>query len=475
VAERPNNTDRKLAAARRLAALLAPALQAGFSLRLWNGETVPLGANARPDLAIAVRAPAAITRLLRRPSLTTVIALFTAGTLAIEGGTLLDLSAHRGTAARGALRGVSKWRLATGLLPFLFARTTGSGADLTFTGGQAGHAGTGRNDQALVQFHYDLSNDFYALFLDPEMQYSCAYFPDWDADLAAAQQAKLDMICRKLRLAPGERFLDIGCGWGGLICHAARHYGARAHGVTLSQAQYDYARDKIDRLGLRERVTVELKDWRALSGEYDKIASIGMFEHVGVDDRAAYFTGMRALLRPRGIMLHHAITRPAKRTARAFRRKRPEYAAIVNYIFPGSDLDHIGNTVATLERHGFEVHDVEAWREHYARTTRLWCERLYARRTEAEAAVGAPRTALWLLYLAGVSLGFARGGIGICQTVATRRARGPSRLPPTRADLYADPAADFGTSVPAAAGGMSAPVAAGGTAASPGQPNRASV
>jgi cyclopropane-fatty-acyl-phospholipid synthase len=147
----------------------------------------------------------------------------------------------------------------------------------------------------------------------------------------------------------------------------------------------------------------------------------------------------------------------------------------VNYIFPGSDLDHIGNTVATLERHGFEVHDVEAWREHYARTTRLWCERLYARRTEAEAAVGAPRTALWLLYLAGVSLGFARGGIGICQTVATRRARGPSRLPPTRADLYADPAADFGTSVPAAAGGMSAPVAAGGTAASPGQPNRASV
>jgi cyclopropane-fatty-acyl-phospholipid synthase len=163
-----------------------------------------------------------------------------------------------------------------------------------------------------------------------------------------------------------------------------------------------------------------------------------MFEHVGVDDRAAYFTRMRDLLRPRGIMLHHAITRPAKRTERAFRRKRPEYAALVNYIFPGGDLDHIGNTVAMLERQGFEVHDVEGWREHYARTTRFWCERLYEHRAEAEAAVGAPRTSLWLLYLAGCSLGFERGGACIFQTVATKRARGPSFLPPTRADLYDD-------------------------------------
>jgi cyclopropane-fatty-acyl-phospholipid synthase len=432
-------SDRKLAAARRLAALLAPALQAGFSLRLWNGEVLPLGPTARTDLAIAVNSPVAITRLLRRPRLTTLIDQFVAGTLAIEGGTLLDLAAARGTASRGLARRLNKFRLARALLPFLLARTSGeSGETLAFAGNQAVRADAGRDDKALVQFHYDLSNAFYALFLDPEMQYSCAYFPHWDADLAQAQRAKLDMICRKLRLAPGDRFLDIGCGWGGLVCHAAQHYGVTAHGVTLSQAQHDFAQEKIARLGLQDRVTVELKDYRALSGEYDKIASIGMFEHVGVDDRSAYFTRMRALLRPRGIMLHHAVTRPAKRTEKAFRRKRPEYAAIVNYIFPGSDLDHIGSTLTTLERHGFEVHDVEAWREHYARTTRLWCERLYANRAAAEAEVGAARTRLWLLYLAGCSLGFDRGGIGICQTVTTKRARGPSFLPPTRADLYTE-------------------------------------
>jgi cyclopropane-fatty-acyl-phospholipid synthase len=283
-----------------------------------------------------------------------------------------------------------------------------------------------------------LSNAFYTLFLDPEMQYSCAYFADPAADLAAAQQAKLDMICRKLRLQPGNRLLDIGCGWGGLICHAARKYAVQAHGVTLSDAQYEYAREKIARSGMQQRVTVELKDYRLLSGEYDCIASIGMFEHVGSDNHAAYFAKLHDLLRPRGVMLHHAITRPAKRNERAFRRKRPEYAALVNYIFPGCELDHIGNTLANLERGGFEVHDVEAWREHYGRTTRVWCQRLYASREAAAQEVGEAKTRLWLLYLAGVALAFERGTIGIFQTVATRRARGPSGLPTTRADLYAD-------------------------------------
>jgi cyclopropane-fatty-acyl-phospholipid synthase len=178
-----------------------------------------------------------------------------------------------------------------------------------------------------------------------------------------------------------------------------------------------------------------LKDYRELRGTYDKIASIGMFEHVGIDNHAAYFTKMHDLLRPRGLLLNHAITRPAKR--KSFRRKRAEYAAIVNYVFPGSELDHVGGTVASLERHGFEVHDVEGWREHYARTTRLWCERLFARRNEAEREVGIEKTRLWLLYLAGVSLGFERGTIGIFQTLASRRTRGASGLPPTRADLYA--------------------------------------
>jgi cyclopropane-fatty-acyl-phospholipid synthase len=186
---------------------------------------------------------------------------------------------------------------------------------------------------------------------------------------------------------------------------------------------------------------VELKDYRELThasggGTFDKIASIGMFEHVGLDNAPTYFATMRDLLRPRGLLLNHAITRPAKQDARAFRKKRPEYQAIVDHIFPGSELDHIGNSVASIERAGFEVHDVEAWREHYARTTRLWCERLHAQREAAEAEVGAAKVRLWLLYLAGVSLGFQRGTVGIFQTLASKRARGASGLPPTRADLY---------------------------------------
>ncbi len=438
-----NRPDARLDGLRRLLTHIGELVRADLAIRLWDGSVVPLGPAARTDgVMLAIRQPEVVTRLLRKPRLGTLIELVAAGALAIEGGTLLDLAARRGQASRrGLIRRLDKRLALRTLWPFLLGAGHGdAGASLAFSGNQAEAAQHGRDDKALVQFHYDLSNAFYALFLDPEMAYSCAYFPKAETTLAEAQTAKFDMICRKLRLKPGERFLDIGCGWGGLVCHAARIYGVAAHGVTLSQAQFDFAQAKIERLGLCDRVTVELKDYRSLgpelSGSFDKIASIGMFEHVGPGDRSAYYGRMRDLLRPRGLLLHHAITRPAKRNARAFRRKRPEYAAVINYIFPGADLDHIGSTVSDLERHAFEVHDVEAWREHYARTCRLWCERLYAQRDAAEREVGAAKTQLWLLYLAGVALGFERGTIGIYQTLSSRRARGLSGLPATRADLY---------------------------------------
>lgn len=428
-----------------MAAETAPS---ALSLRLWNGELLPLGPEADGRVAIAVTTPLAFTRLLRRPRIATVVELIAEGALDLEGGTLLDIADRRGSArTKGLWKRLPKRRLLAAVLPFLLLRTgagtgtgTGVGASHAYAGTRAEHAGHGRDDSALVRFHYDLSNAFYALFLDPRMQYSCGYFPSWEASLEEAQGAKLEMICRKLRLTPGERLLDIGCGWGGLVCHAAAHHGVVAHGVTLSERQFEGARARIAAMGLEGRVTVELKDWRALLPEraegFDKISSIGMFEHVGLANAAAYFAGVRALLVPRGLYLHHAITRPAKRTDRAFRRKNPEYQAIVDYVFPGGELDHVGNTVASLERSGFEVHDVEAWREHYARTTRLWTERLAARREEATAEVGEARVRLWLLYLAGVSLAFTRGTALIFQTVASKRARGPSGLPPTRADLY---------------------------------------
>jgi cyclopropane-fatty-acyl-phospholipid synthase len=429
--------DKRLDAARRLFAHLGEKLGADLEIRLWNGERVPLGPSPSGDLALALNSPDALTRAIRRPRLTTLIELIAAGDITIEGGTLLDLAARRGSMDRkGLLRRLDKRLLLGALLPFLFHAPKTATASHAYSGAEAAKDSKGRDNKPLIQFHYDLSNEFYGLFLDPEMVYSCAYFPDWNASLEEAQRAKLEMICRKLRLQPGERFLDIGCGWGGLICHAAQHHGVTAHGVTLSQAQLDFARAKIARLGLQDRVTVELKDYKELSGEYDKIASIGMFEHVGLDNHAAYFQHMRSLLRPRGLLLNHAIARPAKKDMKTFRRKRPEFAALTKYIFPGGELDYIGLSLTNLERHGFEVHDVEGWREHYGRTCRLWTERLHANREAAEREVGAGRTRLWLLYLAGCALAFERGSVGIFQTLVSKRARGPSGLPPTRADLY---------------------------------------
>jgi cyclopropane-fatty-acyl-phospholipid synthase len=432
----PQGTRRQLVSAKRLLAHLAELLQADLSVRLWNGDLVPLGPNAAASPAIAIRSPRAITRLVRRPALSTLIELLAAGEMDLEGGTLLDIAARRGSMrTKGVFKRLDKRLALSSLWPFVFGATAPQGRN-EFAGPVAAADSAGRDNKALIQFHYDLSNAFYALFLDPEMQYSCAYYPRWDASLEEAQLAKLDMICRKLRLMSGDRFLDIGCGWGGLVCHAARNYGVTAHGVTLSEAQLAFAREKIARLGLQDRVTVELKDYRELDGQFDKIASIGMFEHVGIDNHAAYFSKMHALLRPQGLLLNHAIARHAKRDLKRFRRQRPEYAAITRYIFPGAELDHIGLSLTNLEHHGFEIHDVEGWREHYARTCRLWCERLAANREAAEREVGAAKTRLWLLYLAGCSLGFERNTLGIFQTLASKRTRGTAGLPPTRTDLY---------------------------------------
>jgi cyclopropane-fatty-acyl-phospholipid synthase len=432
-------TDSRTAAIRRLAEHVASHLNADLVLRLWDGSEIPLGPGARNDLAVAIRSPAFLTRLLRRPGTTALVEAFAAGDIAIEGGTLLDLAARAEGGRRGLLRKLDKRLAARALLPFLFgpgSAATGHG----YSGpGDAARHGAGRDDAALVRFHYDLSNRFYGLFLDPEMVYSCAYFPEAGTTLEAAQVAKLDLVCRKLRLRPGERMLDIGCGWGGLICHAAHHYGVQATGVTLAQEQFDFATEKVRRLGLGDRVTILLKDFRELDAEpFDKVASIGMYEHVGLDNRDGYMRRIRDLLRPRGAYLHHAIARPMKRSEREFRRKRAEFAALTKYIFPGGELDHIGGTHDAMERVGFEIHDCEGLREHYGRTCRAWTDRLYANRDAAIAEVGRAKADLWLLYLAGCALAFERGTVGIFQTLATRRARGASGLPPTRDDWYRD-------------------------------------
>jgi len=430
--------ERQLAAAKQSLAHLAEHLNARFSVRLWDGTIVPLGPEARRDLCVAIRGPGVVGSLLRRPTLETVLRLYATGKIDIEGGDLIEFfDVARIEKSRARLKQVRKSLLIKNALPFLFAPAEKAETQHAYQGDVRGRGGAARNDRDYIQFHYDLGNEFYKLFLDPEMQYSCAYFTDWNNSLEQAQLDKLDMICRKLRLKPGERMLDIGCGWGGLICHAARHYGVQAHGVTLSQEQFDFAREKIRQLGLEGRATVELRDYTTLEGQWDKISSIGMYEHVGIANYPKYFGKLYSLLRDRGILLNHGITRPAKRSKRRFNKIRPEQRLILKYIFPGGELDHIGHTCEVLEATRFEVHDVEDWREHYALTTRHWCRRLSANKDEAIRQVGAERYRLWTAYLAGVSYGFLDGSVRIYQTVASKHAaRGKAELPPTRADLY---------------------------------------
>jgi cyclopropane-fatty-acyl-phospholipid synthase len=428
--------DKRLAALRRLLSEAHRTLGLKLGFSLWDGSRVPADWPA-DGLMIAIRDLGVVAALVRRPSFDRLVNLHICDRIAIVNGSIFDLVAARPQGKVGRLaRQIPKSAVLDVVRRFVFAPGEAPPAISHRQGDTRAPGGDPAVNKANIAYHYDVSNAFYRLFLDDEMVYSCAYFAEDHHDIGRAQRDKLDMICRKLRLAPGDRFLDIGCGWGALVCHAAQHYGVEAHGVTLAEEQLKLAREKVERLGLSDRITLHLKDFSQLDGEFDKIASIGMFEHVGIANHPGYFRAVNRLLRPRGLYLHHTISRRAKKTDRAFARKPPEYKAIVRYIFPGGELDHLGMSIANLERHGFEVHDVEGWREHYQRTTRLWWERLNARKAEAEAEIGPERTRTWLLYLAGVSLGFERGGLLINQTLASKRRKGASGLPLSRADLY---------------------------------------
>jgi cyclopropane-fatty-acyl-phospholipid synthase len=409
-------------------------LKLGFLL--WDGSRVPAGW-PEDGLMIQLADEGVIASIVRRPKPDTLIKLHVAGRIDLVNGTLFDLAASRpDVKVTRAIRGVSKLAVLDVVRRFWSADRGPPSVLDAVRGDEIARDGKPDTNKANVAYHYDVSNEFYRLFLDAEMVYTCAYFTEDHDDIDRAQRDKLDMICRKLRLQPGDRFLDIGCGWGALVCHAAQHYGVEAHGVTLAEEQLKLAREKVSRLGLEGKVTLHLKDYIQMEGQFDKIASIGMFEQVGIRNHLDYFRTVNRLLRPRGLYLHHTIARRAKKSERAFARMSAEYRALVRYIFPGGELDHLGMSIANLERTGFEVHDVEGWRENYQRTCYLWWRRLHERRAEAEALVGADKTRMWLLYLAGCSMAFQRGGASINQTLVSKRTRGPSGLPFTRADLY---------------------------------------
>lgn len=295
-------------------------------------------------------------------------------------------------------------------------------------------------DREDIQFHYDVGNTFYRLWLDDAMVYSCAYFRDVSCTLEQAQRDKLDHICRKLRLTTGERLLDIGCGWGALVLHAARHYGVEAVGITLSVQQAALARHRIARAGLEDRVKIELLDYRDLparfgDASFDKAASVGMFEHVGLRNLGPYFGTVRRMLRERGLFLNHGIT-----SSDVNHRQVGAGAGdfIDRYVFPHGELPHAHLALREMAAQQFEVVDVESLRPHYALTLGHWSRRLESRLVEAADIVGERRLRIWRIYLAGCSHAFRQGWINLYQMLGSKQVEpGLTGLPLTRDWLYA--------------------------------------
>ena len=293
-----------------------------------------------------------------------------------------------------------------------------------------------KQDARAIEHHYDVSNEFYALWLDRNMAYSCAYFQRDDDTLDQAQEQKFEHICRKLMLKRGERFLDVGCGWGGLILHAVRHHGVRALGITLSNNQYELARARIAREGLGDRCRVELLDYRDLPEDekFDKIASVGMFEHVGLANLPQYFRKIERLLAEDGVVMNHGITTMDPKS-RAVGMGAGEF--IDRYIFPHGELPHLSLAVRTMSEENLEAIDIESLRHHYAKTLDFWASRLEAEQARARELVGELRYRTWLVYLAGCAHAFARGWISLHQILAVKAARpGMTPVTWTRAHQY---------------------------------------
>ena len=288
-------------------------------------------------------------------------------------------------------------------------------------------------DRQAVRYHYDVSNDFYSLFLGKRMVYSCAYFESPDRDLDTAQEHKLEYICRKLRLKPGQKILDLGCGWGGLVIYAAEKYGVDATGITLSEPQASLAQQRIAEAGLQARARVRVQDYREVEEweQYDALVSVGMFEHVGEKLLPVYFERAYRLLKPGGVFLNHGIAR------RAIEKGWNPQSFSNAYVFPDGELTPISTTLRAAEEAGFEVRDVESLREHYALTLRHWVARLEAHHAEALQFVEEPTYRVWRIYMSGSAHGFTSGRLNVYQSLLVKpAAQGASGLPLTRRDWY---------------------------------------
>jgi len=410
--------------------LLAGFRPRDFAIRLWDGSTWDPESGQPPRFTMVIRNPAVLRRMFLSPSELSLGEAYLQGDFDIEGS--IESAIALGDYLVRQPRGIAgRLRLARDLLALPAGKRPAVVRPLERLRGVRHSL---HRDRKAVRYHYDVSNDFYSLFLDERMVYSCAYFSSGGEDLDVAQERKLDYICRKLRLRRGERLLDIGCGWGGLVIHAASRYGAEAVGITLSEPQASLANERIRRAGLSDRCRVEVRDYREVDGPpaYDKMVSVGMFEHVGESLLPEYFRRAFLLLRPGGVFLNHGIARnPAFPPV-------PGPSFTDHHVFPDGELVPVSTTMCCAEASGFEVRDVESLREQYILTLRHWVTRLEARRDEARRATDERTYRLWRLYMAGAAHKFRIGQNNVYQVLLSRSSGRESGLPLTRADWYAE-------------------------------------
>ncbi|MFD0361359.1 class I SAM-dependent methyltransferase [Nocardia sp. GCM10030253] len=426
-----------------VADVFQPLLRAALGSRpavgfeFWDGSTILPEGECRGTMR--VRSKDALSYLVWAPGELGLGRAFVSGTADLDGDIFTMLRALQSTAPRDARLGLDAAWKAIGAARQLGALGRPPLPPPEEARPRRGHLHTKRRDAAAISHHYDVGNDFYRLVLGPSMTYSCARFAADNDDgrgganatvsLEDAQRAKHDLICRKLGLAEraGMRLLDVGCGWGSMAMHAASTYGAQVVGVTISKAQAELARERIADAGLSTSIEIRLADYRELRGEkFDAISSIGMFEHVGATRAAEYFDTLRALLRPEGRLLNHAISSAGGSTmhGRSF---------IGRYVFPDGELLDVGEVALAMERAGFEVRDVEALREHYALTLRHWVANLEGAWDRAVSLVGDGRARVWRLYMAASALGFEDGGLGIHQVLGVvPDEQGHAGMPGTR-------------------------------------------
>ena len=387
---------------------IAPQVALPLRIELWNGRSFDFSQEA-PRVTIRVPSPSA-ARYLLKPSLSSLGTAYVEGAIEVT-GRAVDMIKVVNALARSSLK------------------DTGSLERITRT-----FRHNRKHDAEAIRYHYDVSNEFYQQFLDPNMVYSCAYFENGDEDLATAQIKKIDHILAKIKLQPGQTLLDIGCGWGALVIRAAQKYGVRCVGITLSENQHALAQERVRAAGLSDLIEIRLQDYRDVRGSFDRITSVGMFEHVGIKHLVEYFGIINKLLADDGLVMNHGITSTDPDNGET------PYGGgefIEKYVFPHGELAHIGQVLRAMQEGQLEADDVENLRRHYARTCMIWSENFEDHEEKVRELAGDKRFRIWHVYLAGSAYAFDQDWISLYQIVCGKAGRHPSSLPWSRQYMYA--------------------------------------